>query len=309
MLLRKILIILFFFVFLGNKCFGLEIKIKAEIDNIIITNIDIENEKKYLFFLNPKLKELSEKDIDRIAKNSIIREIIKKKELKKFFDINKKNSLVDKIENNLLIQKNIKKGELVNLLKKNDLDYLEIRKKLRIETLWNQLVYKKYLKNIKIDKKVMKKKLLDEFQKKEKKFQYNLSEIVFEEKPNENYKITLKKVKDSIKNIGFENTANTLSISNTSKNGGLIGWINEIQISNKLKNIVKELKIGGISKPIKIANGYLLIKLNNKKILNQKIDIEKELKNMIDYETNRQLNNFSIIYYKRLKQNTQINEY
>ena len=309
MLLRKILIILIFFSFLGNKSFGLEIKIVAEIDNIIITNIDIENEKKYLFFLNPKLKELSEKDTDSIAENSIIREIIKKKELKKFFDIDKKNSLVDKIENNLLKQKNIKKGELVNLLKKNDLDYLEIRKKLRIETLWNQLVYKKYLKNIKIDKKVMKKKLLDEFQKKEKKFQYNLSEIVFEEKPNENYKITLKKVKDSIKNIGFENTANTLSISNTSKNGGLIGWINEIQISNKLKNIVKELKIGGISKPIKIANGYLLIKLNNKKILNQKIDIEKELKKMIDYETNRQLNNFSIIYYKRLKQNTQINEY
>ncbi len=309
MLLRKILIILIFFSFLGNKCFSLEIKIKAEIDNIIITNIDIDNEKKYLFFLNPKLKELSEKDIDSIAKNSVIKEIIKKKELKKFFDINKKNSHVDKIENKLLIQKNIKKGELVNLLKKNDLDYLEIRKKLRIETLWNQLVYKKYLKNIKIDKKVMKKKILDEFQNKEKKYQYNFSEIVFEEKPNENYEITLKKVKDSINNIGFENTANTLSISNTSTNGGLIGWINEIQISNKLKNMVKELKIGEISKPIKIANGYLLIKLNNKKILNQKIDIEKELKKMIDYETNRQLNNFSIIYYKRLKQNTQINEY
>ena len=93
MLLRKILIILIFFSFLGNKSFGLEIKIVAEIDNIIITNIDIENEKKYLFFLNPKLKELSEKDTDSIAENSIIREIIKKKELKKFFDIDKKIAL------------------------------------------------------------------------------------------------------------------------------------------------------------------------------------------------------------------------
>ena len=155
----------------------------------------------------------------------------------------------------------------------------------------------------------MKKRILDEFQNTEKKYEFNLSEIVFEEKVNENYETTIKKVNESIKNIGFENTANILSIANTSKNGGLIGWINEIQISGKLKNLVKKLKVNQVSEPIKIANGYLLIKLNNKKEINQKIDIEKELKNLVDYETNRQLNNFSIIYYKRLKQNTKINEH
>tara|TARA_Y100000590_G_C15303456_1_gene857303 strand:+ start:274 stop:741 length:468 start_codon:yes stop_codon:yes gene_type:complete len=155
----------------------------------------------------------------------------------------------------------------------------------------------------------MREKILDEFKKTEKKYEYNLSEIVFEQKINESYEMTINKINKSIKSIGFENTANLLSIANTSKNGGLIGWINELQISERLKSKVRKLKIKEISEPIKITNGYLLIKLNEKKEFTQKLDIEKELNNFINNETNRQLNNFSIIFYKRLKQNTEINEY
>jgi len=309
MILRKLLIVPIFFIFLTSVTFGLEIKIKAEIDNIIITNIDIENERKYLIFLNPKLQELNKEDLNYIAKNSLIREIIKEKELKKFFDINKKYKIVDEIEKNLLLKKNIKKNEFINLLNVNNMDYLQIRKKLKIEALWNQLVYKKYFKNIKINKEIMRERIIKQFKNSKKKYEYNLSEIVFEEKTNENYEETFKKIINSIKNIGFENTANILSISNTSKNGGFIGWINELQISEKIKNKIKKLKINEVSDPIKIPNGYLIVKLNNKKEFDQKIDVEKELKKLIKYETNKQLNNFSIIFYKRLKQNTEIDEY
>ena len=309
MILRKLLIVPIFFIFLTSISFGLEIKIKAEIDNIIITNIDIENERKYLIFLNPKLKELNKEDLNDIAKNSLIREIIKEKELKKFFDINKKYKIVDEIEKNLLLKKNIKKNEFINLVNVNNMDYLQIRKKLKIEALWNQLVYKKYFKNIKINKELMRERIIKEFKNSKKKYEYNLSEIVFEEKTNENYEETFKKIINSIKNIGFENTANILSISNTSKNGGFIGWINELQISEKIKNKIKKLKINQVSDPIKIPSGYLIVKLNDKKEFDQKIDVEKELKKLIKYETNKQLNNFSIIFYKRLKQNTEIDEY
>ena len=189
------------------------------------------------------------------------------------------------------------------------MDYPQIRKKLKLEALWNQLVYKKYFKNIKINKETMRERIIKEFKNSKKKYEYNLSEIVFEEKTNENYEETFKKIINSIKNIGFENTANILSISNTSKNGGFIGWINELQISEKIKNKIKKLKINEVSDPIKIPNGYLIVKLNNKKEFDQKIDVEKELKKLIKYETNKQLNNFSIIFYKRLKQNTEIDEY
>ena len=310
MFFKKILIFLTFVVLINNNfSYGFEIKIKAEIDNIIITNIDIENEKKYLIFLNSKLRELNQIDLDKVAKESLIREVIKEKELKKFFDTNIKYKLVDKIEQNLLLKKNLKKNELIDLLEINNMDYEQIRKKLRIEALWNQLIYKKYIKNIKIDEVLLKKRILDQFNKTEKKYEYNLSEIVFEQKLDESYETTIKIIDESIKNVGFENTANILSISNSSKNGGLIGWVNELQISKEINNKLKELNINEVTKPIKIPNGYLLIKVNDKKELTQELDIEKELKNLIDYETNNQLNNFSIIFYKRLKQNTEINEY
>ena len=310
MFFKKILIFLTFVVLINNNfSYGFEIKIKAEIDNIIITNIDIENEKKYLIFLNSKLRELNQIDLDKVAKESLIREVIKEKELKKFFDTNIKYKLVDKIEQNLLLKKNLKKNELIDLLEINNMDYEQIRKKLRIEALWNQLIYKKYIKNIKIDEVLLKKRILDQFSKTEKKYEYNLSEIVFEQKLDESYETTIKIIDESIKNVGFENTANILSISNSSKNGGLIGWVNELQISKEINNKLKELNINEVTKPIKIPNGYLLIKVNDKKELTQELDIEKELKNLIDYETNNKLNNFSIIFYKRLKQNTEINEY
>ena len=152
MFFKKILIFLTFIVLIKNNfSYGFEIKIKAEIDNIIITNIDIDNEKKYLIFLNSKLRDLNQIDLDKVAKESLIREVIKEKELKKFFDTNIKYKLVDKIEKNLLLKKKLKKSELIDLLEINNMDYEQIRKKLRIETLWNQLIYKKYIKNIKID--------------------------------------------------------------------------------------------------------------------------------------------------------------
>ena len=169
MILRKLLIVPIFFIFITSTSFGLEIKIKAEIDNIIITNIDIENERKYLIFLNPKLKELNKEDLNDIAKNSLIREIIKEKEIKKFFDINKKYKIVDEIEKNLLLKKNIKKNEFINLLNANNMDYLQIRKKLKVEALWNQLVYKKYFKNIKINNEIMRERIIKQFKNSKKK--------------------------------------------------------------------------------------------------------------------------------------------
>ena len=171
------------------------------------------------------------------------------------------------------------------------------------------MVYKKYSNNIEINEEEIRENITNQLKNSKKKYEYNLSEIVFQEKQKENILDTLKKIKDSIKKVGFENTATMFSLSNTSKNGGLIGWINEVQITEKIRNEISKLKINQISNPIKIPNGILLIKINEKKEFGQKIDIEKELKRFIEIEKNRQLNNFSIIFYKRLKQNTVINDY
>ncbi len=286
------------------------LEIKVRIQDQIITNLDIDNEKNYLIFLNPKLINLSESKINNIAKESLITEIIKKKELEKFFKFNMNTDFINTVEKNLYKRKNIKsKDEFLKILKSKNIDYEIIKQKLYIEGLWNQLIYQRYSKNIRLDENQLRKNILDKIAKEKTKFSYNLSEIFFTESSEEALDQKIQNINENIKKIGFENTANIFSISNTSNKGGLIGWINELQISNVISKEIKKLNINEISKPIKLQNGYIIIKLNDKKEFNQQIDINSQLKKLIKNETNRQLNNFSTILYKRLKKNIDIDEY
>ncbi len=305
------LLLIFILIFASsNLANSYTIEVKIKVNNEIITNIDIDNEKKYLIFLNSKLTELDTKRIDKISKDSLITEIIKRNELKKVFDLNKTQNITIEIEKQIIKNKNLSsKAEFIDLLEKNDLNYNIVKRKLQVEALWNQLILKKYINNVKIDKESLKKGILDQYNNKEKIFEYNLSEIVFKESLNKDLKNILNKIQKNIDEIGFENTANIYSISNTSKNGGLIGWVNELQLSKKINEEIKNLKVNSISKPIKIQSGYILIKLNDKKEFKQKFNLNDQLKKLTNEEKNRQLNNFSIIFFKKLKKNTEIYEY
>ncbi len=308
--IKVLCIILIISLSFKSQVFGNLIEIKVQIQDEIITNVDIENEKRYLFFLNPKLKDLEKSRTNIIARDSLINEIIKKKELKKYFNFDENKKIIDVVERNFFLKKNIKnKDEFLIILKNLNLEYETIQQKLYIEGLWNRLIYQKYSGNVVINKKELKQNIQDQINKEKKKFSYNLSEIFFESSLDGNLKQKTLEIKKSIKKIGFENTANIYSISNTSSNGGLIGWINELQISTKIIKDIKKLRINEISQPIKLQNGYILIKLNDKREFKQKINLENELKKLIKNETNRQLNNFSTIFYKRLKKNIEINEY
>ena len=309
--MKKIIIIIIFFSSLINfNANGNIVEIKVKIQGEVITNLDIENEINYLTFLNPKLKDLDNEKIFNIAKNSLITEIIKKEELKKFIDFTKESNLVNIIERNLLLKKNIKsKDEFKKILNTKNLEYKEIKKKLLIEALWNQLIYQKNSKNIVINKEELRNKIKGQIAGIKKKYEYNLSEIIFEEEIDKNLKDKELEIKRSINNIGFENTAIIFSISTTAKNGGLIGWINELQISKLILENIEKLNPQQFSKPIKVNNSYLIIKVNQKRELKNKINLEKELEKLINLETNRQLNNFSNIFYKRLRKNLEIHEY
>ena len=307
--IKPILIFLFIFA-LNEISVSSIIEIKAKVHNEIITNIDIENEKKYLIFLNPRLIELDKPRIDKISRDSLITEIIKRNELKKIFDFDKTQMIVRELEKQIIKNKNLlNKSEFIEALKINDLDYGVVKNKLQVEALWNRLIYNKYINNIKINKEDLKRSILDQYNNKNKIFEYNLSEIVFKETLTKNYDEIANDIKKNINDIGFENTANIYSVSNTSKNGGLIGWINELQLSKKINKEIKNLEINQLSNPIKIQSGYILIKLNNKKEFKQEFNLNEQLKILINEEKNRQLNNFSIIFYKKLKKNIKINEY
>ena len=139
---------------------ALENKIIVKIEDEIITSIDIENEKNYLIALNPNIKELSKDRLRLISKNSLIKERIKENEILKY--INEIN-LDEKFLNNLIKQRysRIKlknKDKFINYIKNYNLNIGTIEK-ISIEALWNQLIYQKFINNVKIDKEKLKKKL------------------------------------------------------------------------------------------------------------------------------------------------------
>jgi peptidyl-prolyl cis-trans isomerase SurA len=302
---KKILI--FLFVLMCVQAQSIETKIIHKIQNEIITNIDIKNEFKYLVALNNSLKELDEERILDISNQSAIREKIKKIEISKNFNeikLNKDYFVL--LLKNIYSRLNLKSiNEFEAYLKDYDLKIIDIEKKITIEALWNELIIKKYSFKIVINEAAIKKELLknSKIQSKE----YQLSEIIFEVDNKEEIEKKYKDVVKSINEIGFENSAATYSFSESAKIGGDIGWINENSLNNNIRKNISSLKVGEITKPIILSNGILILKLINTKNSETTIDIENELKKAINYERNRQLNQYSKIYYNKIKKNLDFN--
>ena len=303
----KILIITILVLSVSNSFSN--IKIKYKIENEIITNIDIEEEKKYLIFLNPNLKKLNTEQITKISENSLIREIIKKKELKRIFKDFEDKKFIDRVKLNLFKFKGVNnENEFKKILFSQDINYERVIDKIKYEGMWNELIFRKYINSVRINEKNLKLKLTNKISN-NKKFEYNLSEILFEIKDTNDLNKLYKEILDYININSFDAAVSKYSISNSSLSGGKLGWIKETLLSENLVKILNSLKNGSVTKPIKYPNGYLVLKINNKREIKQNIDLEKELQEMIKFEQNKQLNQFSLLFYKKLKQNIEINEY
>ncbi len=282
--------------------------IVTTVEDQIITNYDINKESDYLKILNPKIVELTSKQIKDIAKNSLVNEIIKKNEIIKIFDMSKENVFEKEYIRNLYTKLGFEDETVFKnfLINSSNYSFKEIKKKIKIEIMWNELIYKKYGNQVSINKKKLLKKInnLND----QKRIEYNLSEIVFQKKKEIKFDDQVSEIKMSIKNIGFNNTANIYSISESAKMGGDIGWINENNLSEKIFTKIKKLKENEITDIIQIGNNYLFLKINKIRQKNIPINKEEELEKMIKFETNKQLNQFSKIFFDKAKINYTINE-
>ena len=307
--MRFLIIIFFFNIFLSNFVFAMESFVVLKVNNQIITNVDIDDEYRYLITLSPGLQEVEQKKVMNLAKESIIREKIKINELVKHFDLDVENKFIDRIITNFYKKLGMQsKTEFKNYLNKNNLKYEDIKKKISIEAAWNDLIYKKFSKRIEIDEERIKKKINEIISKTEEQNVYKLSEILF---TSENYDDLQKKykiIKNSIVEIGFNNTANIHSISDSAKLGGNVGWVNESQLNETIINEIKVLNINEYTKPITIPGGFLIVKLENKKKEKNNINFDEEFNKLISRETNSQLKQFSEIYFKKVKKNSVIDE-
>ena len=308
-MVRFKLFIIFLLVFFVNFNGQADIKIKFKVGEDIITNIDILKEKNYLIFFRPDLSKLNEKDIIKISENSLIRELIKKKELDKIFKDTNNQEFISNLKKNLFLRYNVQdEGQFKSLLTRNNIRFEDLLTKVKYEGLWNELIYMKYNNSVKIDKEKTRKELILKISTK-KKYEYNLSEILFDIDKNEKLISKHTKIINTIREKDFKTAASKYSISSSSNMGGELGWIKETMLSNNLNKILGNMKKSQITKPIEYPNGYLLLKINDKKEMKQVVDIEKELNDLISYERDKQLNQFSLLYYKKLKQNTKISEY
>ena len=302
----------FFFIiivfFLG--CYSVDakqkIKIELQIGNEILTNLDFILEQNYLIALNNNLKDIPKNQLKEIARDSLVREKIKKNELLKFYNFDMTEKYMEQVIEDFYKRLNFNnEDDFALYLKRYNLDILEIKEKLKIETLWNELIFKKFSNQINIDEEEIKKKIKI---KKNVLTEYNLSEILFELKSNETISYKYDLILKNIKNTGFKNSANIFSVSESSKFGGNIGWVNDTQLNEILLKEIKLLNVKDITKPIITINGYLIIKLNEKREKEKEIDFDKALKHMIVKEKNKQLNQFSLIYYNKIKHNIYIDE-
>jgi len=308
--MNKRLFLLFFFIisFSLIKISIANITIVTIVDNEIITNYDLKKETDYLKILNPDLNNISENQILDLAKNSLVNEIIKKKEIKKFLNIDNENLFVEEYLNSLYSKLNFKSEEEFKLFlkQKNSFTLDEIKEKIKIELYWNELIYQKYSNQLKIDKEAIIKKVdnLDN----NKKRDYQLSEIVFVKKKDLTLEKLIDQIQMSINEIGFNNTANIYSISESSKLGGKLGWINENSLSSKILEKLMSTSDGKFTDPIKLGNNYLILKIEDTRDNEVKVDKNEEIEIMIQTETNKQLNQFSKIFFEKSKMNYSINE-
>ena len=305
---RLILSFLFLVIFLSKFSFSYENKIILKVENEIVTSIDILNESKYLKALNNNLKDMNNNDIYKISLNSLIREKIKTIEILNNF---KELSLDDRYLEQLIktSYKNLKfenKEDFINHLNQNKIEFKVFENKIIVEALWNEIIYQKFFDKIIIDEKKIRNKIQKKKQKKLKSFL--LSEIVFNKKKNITIEETFNMINKDILNKGFDYAALIHSISSSSKNNGKLGWINEDSMSTKLRNKLNEIQVGQHTNPITIPGGLLILKINDIKEIENNVNIEKKLKELVQKETNEQLNQFSNIYYNKIKNNIQINE-
>ena len=306
---KTIFLILIFFLFTNFSYSKIDLKIIMKINNQIVTSYDIEKESNYLLALNPKLNEINKNDLLKLAKKSMVKEMIRKSEILKYKEINLNNPRNKNILRNIMLNLNFSNQlQFESYLNDFDISIDDLRKKIGIENEWKNLVYSKYSTSIKIDKENLINQI-EKLSKEEFSIEYNLSEIVFIKNQNISLKDQSKKILESIEINGFENTANLYSISDSSKVGGKIGWVKKNNLSLEINNELENLKVNSYSDPIKIDNNYLILKINDIKEITVKVDKQKELDKMIMIETSKQLDKFSNIFYNKIKLNSVISEF
>ena len=303
----KILTLFLLIIFFNSKIYALENRILFKVNNEIITSVDILNEIQYLSLFNENLSNLKKENIYEIAKNSIIKEKIKIIELSRYLE----KLEVEQQYYELFLNDYIKKLDVSSLkdferlILEKGIKIENIQQKIKVELLWNQLIFSKFSKDIKINKEKIKEEIL----KNNLQNEYLISEIVFNLDKGQQLNTKLNLIQSEISDNSFSSAALMYSISNSSNNGGELGWIKLNSLNSKIKNQILKTKVNEITEPIVIPGGFIILKINDVRKTKIVDNIDKEVELVVREVSNKQLNQHSIIYFNKIKKEIEINEF
>ena len=236
-----------------------------------------------------------------------MRHEIKKIEVLKNFD---NFQITDENYLNTMIKNNYEKLGFNNLtdfrenLKKNEVNFVKLKEKLEINLLWNQIIYSKYFDKVVLNEKKLKDQINN---KKNLSKTFNLNEIIYQAENLADIDKVYNIIKTDIAKLGFRNAAIKHSLSDTSSDGGNIGWVDENALNEEILDELETMPLRSITKPIRISGGFLILqKLEEKEII-KNFNADDELKKLMKSEAEQQLNNFSNVYFNKVKNDLQIN--
>ena len=304
----KIFILLFFFQV--SNLLALETQIISRIEKIIITNIDIKNEYRYLIAINKNIEDLKKEQILQIAKDSLVNDSVKEIEiLKNFSDLEISQEYLDrtiKMTFDRLGFDNLQ--DFKNYLEEYKTNYEYIKKKIQIEALWSQIIFQRFSEKIMINQDQIKKNIESEIKKNEYFKSYLISELIFEAQNNNEIEKKYTEIKKSININGFEKTVLLFSVSDSKKKNGAIGWLKETEMSDVIKSEITTINVNQFTKPITIPGAFLILYINEIKNEKSNINLEQELQKAINREKNKKLSQYSQIFFNKVKKNTFIYE-
>ena len=272
-----------------------------------ITQSDVVNEIKILLILNNQSYTDEIRDqLQQIAINSIIKRTIKEIEVKKnnFFAYSEKDLVAELIR--LADNMNVDIETLKNICASNELDFSIIKNNIKVELMWNSIIFQLYKNKLTINPEEINESLKLKQNKKEV-YEYLISEILIKNTDeNTNINLKSKELKDKIQNEGFDTVARNVSISESALRGGDLGWVNENAIAKKIKPTIVETLIGSISKPIVLPNGILFFKVRDKRKIEKKLTLEEEKNQLVKLEKIKILKMHSLTHYDKLKRTISI---
>jgi len=307
---KKILIvILFLFSTISVVNSAVEDSLFATVGRKAVTKSDIVEEIKIILILNnEKFEEDKRKILEQSAIRSVIKKTIKEIELEKFeytkLNLKDLDSEINKRAKSLGL--NIE--EFKERFKSNNLNFRKYKENIKIELMWNSLMYQIYKVQLSVNKNEVEEQL-KLFENETGIQEYLISEIIVKPNLNEEIDVQIKKIKEKIEFEGFEIVAKNLSISETAMNEGNLGWVRENMISKNFKSAIINTEIGKLSEPIILSDSILFFKVNNKRESKKFSNMDEAKKSLELAEKNKILNMYSLTHFNNLKRSIPIKYY